>query len=104
MKNEVFGDIKTQFIPHRKHYIEVFTAVTMKNVAFWDIKLQFIPHRKHITYPAQNPACQRYVRFEIFMAVTMKIAVFSDIKPCLYLTGNTLLLQHRTSLLVICKT
>jgi predicted DNA-binding ribbon-helix-helix protein len=25
---------------------EVFTAVTMKNV-FWDIKTQFLPHRKH---------------------------------------------------------
>jgi hypothetical protein len=24
---------------------EVFTAVTMKNV-FWDIKTQFVPHRK----------------------------------------------------------
>jgi hypothetical protein len=26
---------------------EVFTAVTMKNAVFWDIKTQFVPHRKH---------------------------------------------------------
>jgi hypothetical protein len=24
----------------------VFTAVTMKNVVFWDIKTQFVPHRR----------------------------------------------------------
>jgi hypothetical protein len=24
---------------------EIFTAVTMKNAVFWDIKTQFIPHR-----------------------------------------------------------
>jgi hypothetical protein len=34
---------------------EVFSAVTMKNV-FWDIKTQFIPHRRHITFPLQSPA------------------------------------------------
>jgi hypothetical protein len=28
---------------------EVFTAVTMKNAVFWDIKTQFLPHRRHIT-------------------------------------------------------
>jgi hypothetical protein len=35
---------------------EVFTAGTMKNVVFWDIKTQFVPHRRHITSPLQNPA------------------------------------------------
>jgi hypothetical protein len=35
---------------------EVFTSVTMKNAVFWDIKSQFIPHRKHITSPLQSPA------------------------------------------------
>jgi hypothetical protein len=34
---------------------EVFTAVTVKNV-FWDIKTQFIPHRRHITSPLQSSA------------------------------------------------
>jgi hypothetical protein len=34
----------------------VFTAVTMKNVVFRDIKTQFVPHRKHITSPLQSPA------------------------------------------------
>jgi hypothetical protein len=35
---------------------EVFTAVTMKNAVFWDIKTQFVPHRKHIMSPLQSPA------------------------------------------------
>jgi hypothetical protein len=35
---------------------EVFTAVTMKNAVFWDIKSQFVPHRKHITSPIQSRA------------------------------------------------
>jgi hypothetical protein len=35
---------------------EVFTAVTMKNAVFSDIKTQFIPHRRHITSPLQSPA------------------------------------------------
>jgi hypothetical protein len=34
---------------------EIFTAVTLKNAVFWDIKTQFIPHRKHITSPLQSP-------------------------------------------------
>jgi hypothetical protein len=69
MKNTVFWDRKTQFVPHRKHvtsplqsptglcYVrfEVFTTVTMKNV-FWDIKTQFVPHRKHVTSSLQCPA------------------------------------------------
>jgi hypothetical protein len=28
---------------------EVLTAVTIKNAVFWDIKTQFVPHRRHIT-------------------------------------------------------
>jgi hypothetical protein len=35
---------------------EVFTAVTMKNVAFRDIKTQFVPHRRHITSPLHGLA------------------------------------------------
>jgi hypothetical protein len=30
---------------------DVFTAVTMKNAVFWDIETQFVPHRRHITSP-----------------------------------------------------
>jgi hypothetical protein len=39
MKNSVFWDIRTQFIPHIKHItsFQVFTAVTMKNAIFWDV-------------------------------------------------------------------
>jgi hypothetical protein len=33
---------------------DVFTAVTMKNAVFWDIKTQFVPHRKHITSPLKD--------------------------------------------------
>jgi hypothetical protein len=41
-----------------RHYVRVedSTAVTMENVVFWDIKTQFVPHRRHITSPLQNPA------------------------------------------------
>jgi hypothetical protein len=28
----------------------------MKNVVFWDIKTQFVPHRRHITFPLEGPA------------------------------------------------
>jgi hypothetical protein len=69
MKNIVFWDIKTQFIPQMKYitsllqspvgycYVrfEVFTAVAMKNAVFWEIKAQFVPHRKHIASPLQTP-------------------------------------------------
>jgi hypothetical protein len=49
----------------------------MKNGVFWDIKTQFLPHRRHITSPLQSPASYCYVRFEVFTAVTMK-NVFLD--------------------------
>jgi hypothetical protein len=35
---------------------EVLTAVAMKNAVFWDIKTQFVPHRKQITSPLESPA------------------------------------------------
>jgi hypothetical protein len=35
---------------------EVFTAVTMKNIVYLDVKTQFIPYRGHITSPLQSPA------------------------------------------------
>jgi hypothetical protein len=33
---------------------EVFTAVTMMNADVWDIKTQFIPHRRHTTSPLKS--------------------------------------------------
>jgi hypothetical protein len=64
MRNAVFWDIKTKFVPQRKDItsplqipadccgrFEVFTAMTMKNAVFWDIKTKFVPQRKHITSP-----------------------------------------------------
>jgi hypothetical protein len=47
----------------------------MKNAVFWDIKTQFVPHGRHITSPLQSPAGQCYVKFEVLTAVTMKSAV-----------------------------
>jgi hypothetical protein len=37
----------------------------MKNVVFWDIKTQFVPHKKHITSPLQVLVSLCYVRFAI---------------------------------------
>jgi hypothetical protein len=54
----------------------------MKNAAFWDIRTQFVPHRKHVTSPLQSPAGECYVRVEVFTTVTMKNAVFWDVTPC----------------------
>jgi hypothetical protein len=54
----------------------------MKNAIFWDIKTQFVPQRKHIVAPLQSPAGQCYVRFEVFAAMTMKNAIFWDVTPC----------------------
>jgi hypothetical protein len=51
---------------------EVLTAVAMKDVVLWDIKTQFIPHRRHITSSLQSPAAKCYVRFEVFTAVAVK--------------------------------
>jgi hypothetical protein len=34
---------------------EVFAMVAMKNAVFWDIKTQFVPHRKHIKSQLQSP-------------------------------------------------
>jgi hypothetical protein len=41
-----------------KSYIAItgWVAVSMKNAVFWDIKSQFLPHRRHITSSLQSPA------------------------------------------------
>jgi hypothetical protein len=35
---------------------EISPAETMKNVVFWDKRTKFVPHRKHITSPLQSPS------------------------------------------------
>jgi hypothetical protein len=35
---------------------EVSTAVSLENTVCWDIKTQFVPHKKHITSPLQSSA------------------------------------------------
>jgi hypothetical protein len=37
----------------------------MKIALSWDIKTPFVPHRRHITSPLQNPASKCYERFEV---------------------------------------
>jgi hypothetical protein len=54
----------------------------MKNDVFWDIKTKFVLHRRHTTSPLQRTASSCYVGFEVFTAVTMKNAVFWDVTPC----------------------
>jgi hypothetical protein len=61
---------------------EVFTPVTMKNAVFWDMRTQFVPHGSHITFPLQSPVGYCYVGFEVFMAVNIKNAVFWDVALC----------------------
>jgi hypothetical protein len=46
----------TRKVDHMYVRYEVFTAVTMKNAVFWDIKTQFVPHGRHITSPLHSPA------------------------------------------------
>jgi hypothetical protein len=53
----------------------------MKNAVFWDVKSQFVPHRRHITAPLQRPASYCYVRCEVLIAVTTKDVVFYDVAP-----------------------
>jgi hypothetical protein len=43
----------------------------MKNAVFWDIKSQFVPRRRHIK-SATEISQLIYVRFEAFTAVTTK--------------------------------
>jgi hypothetical protein len=50
--------ISPEFETTAKHNVgfEILTEVTMKNTVFWDIKSLFVPHRKRITSPLQSPA------------------------------------------------
>jgi hypothetical protein len=50
--------ILSMSIANNNYYarFEVFTAVIMKDAVFWDIRTQFVPHRRHITSPLQSPA------------------------------------------------
>jgi hypothetical protein len=61
-------------------YIYIFTPVTMKNAVFWNKETHFVPYRKHITSPLQSPSGLRYVRFGDFTPATMTNAVFRNIK------------------------
>jgi hypothetical protein len=45
-----FYEINRKYHSAEYNYVifEVFTEVAVKNV-FWDIRTQFVPHRRHIT-------------------------------------------------------
>jgi hypothetical protein len=55
MKKEMNEGRKIQNKMRRVRF-EVFKALSMKNVVFWDINTQFVPHRKDITSPLQRSA------------------------------------------------
>jgi hypothetical protein len=61
-----------------------FPGVTVKNAVFWDIKTQFLPYRKHITPPLESPASYCCVRFQVITTMTMKNALFWDVMPCVF--------------------
>jgi hypothetical protein len=89
MKNSVFLDIKSQFIPLRKHITSPLHSPagqcyvrSLKNVIFWHIKAQFVPHMRDSTSPLLSPAAYCYVRFRVFTVVTMKNTIFWDVTPC----------------------
>jgi hypothetical protein len=52
------GSVGKQTGNTREIYVrfEVSKAVTMKNDVFWDIETQFVLHRRHITSPLQSSA------------------------------------------------
>jgi hypothetical protein len=69
MKNVVFWDIKTQFVPHRRHIVSATEPSSLMLCKIGDFhggdyeecrllgyKTQFIRHRRHITSPLQSPA------------------------------------------------
>jgi hypothetical protein len=60
----------------------------MKNAVFWDIKTEFVPHRRHITSPLQSPDGQCCVRLEVFTTVILRNANFWDVIPCGFLVAD----------------
>jgi hypothetical protein len=74
---------------------EVLKAVNMKNVVLWDIKTLFIPHKKHVTSLLQRPTCKYKVRFEISRLWLCRMPYSGIWKPSSYLTGNTTRLCYR---------
>jgi hypothetical protein len=54
----------------------------MKNAVFWDIKTQFVPHRRHNTSPLQSLAGLCCERFEVARTLTMKNSFYGDVAPC----------------------
>jgi hypothetical protein len=75
----------------------------MKNVVFWDIKTQFVPQRRHITSPLQSPTGYCYVRIEVFTAVTMKNVVFWDKNPVRTSQETHYVSATEPSRLMLCK-
>jgi hypothetical protein len=57
--NLTYVDLKHETNNERRFIVrfDVFSVVTMKNAVFWDIETKFLPHRKYITSPQPSQAC-----------------------------------------------
>jgi hypothetical protein len=95
MKNAVFWDIKTQFVPHRKHYFSAKVSSQLMLCKFWRFhgsdyeEYRLLGYTKPVLTseethysPLQSQAGLCYVRFEVFTAVTRKNVVFWDVTQC----------------------
>jgi hypothetical protein len=54
----------------------------MKNAVFWDTQTKFVPHRKHITAPLHSPVGSCNASVVVSTAVTMKNDVFWHVPLC----------------------
>jgi hypothetical protein len=54
----LFSSLKERLFIHGTHSFSTnfHTYLSLKNAVLWDIKSQFVPHRKHITSPLQSSA------------------------------------------------
>jgi hypothetical protein len=50
----------------------------MKNSVFWDINTQFLPHRRHVTSLLQNPACFHGCNYEEYLLLGYKNPVLAS--------------------------
>jgi hypothetical protein len=73
----------------------------MKNAVFWDIKTPFVPYKKHTTSPehSQLMLCHIWV----FMAVTMKNARLLGYNPVRTSQETHYFSNTETSRLMLCK-
>jgi hypothetical protein len=54
----------------------------VKNAVFWNVTTQFLPHRRQSTSPLQSLPAGCCVIVEVFIAVTMNNSIFCDVTQC----------------------